>query len=454
MLTNMSESKKSIIPRIGKLFDKDFIPAKFVETGDEIINPDRGWYQIHTFKLGDDFTMKDREYTLNSTDTLAFLLIDISKYRTMPLDELAVSQLRMIFNFFRDYRLDMIVRVVYDTVGRCMETEPDDESVITGHMNTLGPILKEYSGEIYVYQGLLIGNWGEMHSSKFLSPNRLKRLADVILEELKDTAYLAVRRPAYVRILFPEGEDVRQCRVGLFDDAILASPTHMGTFGSQSKKLARREQSWQPDEEMEYVSELCDRVPYGGEALWSDELDELTTVRDSLNKISDYMKNLHLSYLNRVHDMRFIDKLKTMVWTTKGPYFGLDGYEYIGRHLGYRLVIRKTEYKLLPDDPDNCVLSIYMENVGYSRAFFKSCSEIRGKDKDGQEVKLDVSEWMQINLVASGETHVFNVHMPKLYGPIYLYIYKESTKRAVYPANVRNDDNCRDGEILLGEIRK
>ena len=200
----MSESKKSIIPRIGKLFDKDFIPAKFVETGDEIINPDRGWYQIHTFKLGDDFTMKDREYTLNSTDTLAFLLIDISKYRTMPLDELAVSQLRMIFNFFRDYRLDMIVRVVYDTVGRCMETEPDDESVITGHMNTLGPILKEYSGEIYVYQGLLIGNWGEMHSSKFLSPNRLKRLADVILEELKDTAYLAVRRPAYVRILFPD----------------------------------------------------------------------------------------------------------------------------------------------------------------------------------------------------------------------------------------------------------
>ena len=155
----MSESKKSILPRIGKLFDKDFIPAKFVETGDEIINPDRGWYQIHTFKLGDDFTMKDREYTLNSTDTLAFLLIDISKYRTMPLDELAVSQLRMIFNFFRDYRLDMIVRVVYDTVGRCMETEPDDESVITGHMNTLGPILKEYSGEIYVYQGLLIGNW-------------------------------------------------------------------------------------------------------------------------------------------------------------------------------------------------------------------------------------------------------------------------------------------------------
>ena len=61
---------------------------------------------------------------------------------------------------------------------------------------------------------------------------------------------------------------------------------------------------------------------------------------------------------------------------------------------------------------------------------------------------------MQINLVASGETHVFNVHMPKLYGPIYLYIYKESTKRAVYLANVSNDANCRDGELLLGEIRK
>ena len=450
---NMNKSKKSGLTRIRNLFNKDFIPAKFTETGDELITPDRGWYQIHTFKLGEELTMKDREYTLNATDTLAFILIDISNYRATPLDELAIQQLRMIFKFFRDYRLDMIVRVVYDTVGRCMETEPDDESVVTGHMNALGPVLKEFSGEIYVYQGLLIGNWGEMHSSKFLSPNRLKRLADVILEELKDTAYLAVRRPAYVRILFPEGEDVRQCRVGLFDDAILASPTHMGTFGSQSKKMARREQSWQPDEEMEYVAELCDRVPYGGEALWSDELDELTTVRDSLSKISDYMSNLHLSYLNRVHDTRFIDKLKTMVWSAKGPYFGLDGYEYIGRHLGYRLVIRSVEYKQLDDDQGNCVLSIRMENVGYSRAFFKSCSEIRGRDRDGQEVKIDVSEWMQINLVASKETHEFNVHMPKMYGPIYLYTYKESTKRAVYLANVVNDSSCRDGEILLGEIR-
>lgn len=171
------------------LFQKrGFVPAKFIEINDELVNPERGWYQIHTFKLGEDISMKDREYTLNTTDTLALVLIDISNYRLKPLDELAVNQLHMIFDFFRDYRLDMVVRVVYDTIGKCMETEPEDESVVISHMNTLGPILHEYSGEIFVYQGLLIGNWGEMHSSKFLSPNRLKRLADVILKELENTA--------------------------------------------------------------------------------------------------------------------------------------------------------------------------------------------------------------------------------------------------------------------------
>ena len=434
------------------LFQKrGFVPAKFIEINDELVNPERGWYQIHTFKLGEDISMKDREYTLNTTDTLALVLIDISNYRLKPLDELAVNQLHMIFDFFRDYRLDMVVRVVYDTIGKCMETEPEDESVVISHMNTLGPILHEYSGEIFVYQGLLIGNWGEMHSSKFLSPNRLKRLADVILKELENTAYLAVRRPAYVRILFPEGEDVRQSRVGLFDDAILASPTHMGTFGNQSRLTSRRDKSWKPDEEMEYVTELCDRVPYGGEALWTDETDELTGIRGSLSLISDYFQNLHLSYLNRIHDPVFLQKLREMTWNKKDVFKGLDGYEYIGRHLGYRFVIRKVECNI-DKSTDTVTWEIEIDNIGFSRVFFESESYLRGLDENGNEKIIDISEWMQLSTLASKERHTFNIQTEPLFGEVFLYSNKKSTKRAVFFANQKNSDDCKEGEIALGRV--
>ncbi len=445
--------KRCIEKSIVSIKGKGFIPAKYVESAEEMINPERGYYQIHTFKLGEDVSVKDREYTLNKTDTLAFVLIDISAYRDRELDEAAIADLEKIFGFFRDYRLDMIVRVVYDTVGRCMETEPEEESVVTTHMNQLGPILAKYSGEIYVYQGLLIGNWGEMHSSKFLSPARLKRLADVLLEEVKDTAFLAVRRPAYVRILFPEGEDVRQSRVGLFDDAIMASPTHMGTFGNKTQSEARRDQSWTPDEELEYVTELCDRVPYGGEALWTEESDSLSQERGSLKNMSAYFQKLHLSYLNRVHDQRFIDRLKELTWTEKDAYKGLNGYDYIGRHLGYRLVLRDVKCRPLSDEGDMLLWNITVENVGFSRAFFESAAILRGLDENGNEKEIDISDWMQLNAVPAGEKHVFNIHAPKLYGDIYLYATKKATRRAVYFANVNMNDSGREAEFLLGTVK-
>ncbi len=438
----MKKSKKT-----GKI---KFKKNKLKETNKELVNPERGWYQIHTFVLGEEVSMRDREYTLNSTDTLAFVLINISAYKNKDLDEIAEKSLHKIFDFFRDYGLDMIVRVVYDTVGNCLQSEPDDEEQIMTHMRQLGVILKEYVGEIYVYQGLLIGNWGEMHSSKFLSPARLCRLAEVFMEELKGTAFMAVRRPAYVRILFPQGEDVRQSQVGIFDDAILASPTHLGTFGEQPSSQARRDQSWRPVEELKYVSSLCDRVPYGGEALWSDEKDGLEKVRGDLKLLEAYMRDIHISYLNRVHDKRFLDKMATLTWKGKDIFRGMNGYDYIGRHLGYRFVIRNVSCKVLKQDKSLLNWEITIENVGFSRSFFETKTVLTGEDEMGSLVNIDISDWMQLYEVEPGKEHVFHIHTTFLYGKISLYVTKKTTGRAVFFAN-ESIVECKAGELIIGE---
>lgn len=430
-----------------------FKQAKLKEINDEIPNPERGWYQIHTFVLGDEFTMKDREYTLNKTDTIAFVLIDISAYKNKPIDEAGIKKLYMIFDFFRDYRLDMIVRVVYDTVGRCMENEPSNEEQIMEHISQIAPVLKEYAGEIFVYQGLLIGNWGEMHSSKFLSPGRLRRLAAVVMEKISDTAFLAVRRPAYVRILFPEGEDIRQRKVGIFDDAILASVTHMGTFGDMPSTNIRREMSWQPSEELQYVAQLCDKVPYGGEALWEDEPDELMTVRHSLEETVRYFKTLHLSYLNRIHDVNFIENLKTFTWEGKGVFKGMNGYDYVGRHLGYRFVIRKVKCKRLETDKSLLRWDVTIENVGFSRAFFDTVITVNGKDAFGNGYVEDISDWVKLSDIGSSESRSFVFMTLPMWGPVYIKVIKKATRQSLYFANERDDNAAIESAVLLGTIR-
>lgn len=429
-----------------------FKAPRIYETTDDLVNPYRGWYQIHTFKLGGSVSLVDHEYTLNQSDTLAFVLIDISEYRDRDLDDIAFKELDDIFSFFKDYRLDMIVRVVYDTEGKCLEKEPATEDQIIAHLGQLVPIMKKFSSNVFVYQGLLIGNWGEMHSSKFLSPSRLRKLAEEFVDQV-DFSYLAVRRPAYIRILFPEGEDIQQTKVGIFDDAILASSTHLGTFGEKPSHEVRREQSWLPEEEIEYVSSLCDRVPYGGEAIFSDEKDAINNIRFSLKAMSKYFGKLHLTYLNRIHDQAFISNLKSLVWDGKGIYKGMDGFQYMSRHLGYRFVLRDVDCNVLDTDKSILRWDITIENIGFARSFFENDCKMKAQDEFGNDTILDLSEWLDLQQVPSGTSHTFICMTPRVQGRIFLKFAKRDTNQALYFANKNQFSNGILSDIYIGTIK-
>ena len=66
-----------------------------------------------------------------------------------------------------DLGKDIIFRAAYDTEGMGLKNEPQDISLIYVHLRQLGGILRKYEQNILVVQGLLIGSWGEMHSSAF-----------------------------------------------------------------------------------------------------------------------------------------------------------------------------------------------------------------------------------------------------------------------------------------------
>ena len=55
---------------------------------------------------------------------------------------------------------------------------------------------------------------------------------------------------------------------------------------------------------------------------------------------------MHITYLDSTHDMKALDLWKSISWDgfdNLKIWKGYSLYEYIGEHLGYRLVVRTVE---------------------------------------------------------------------------------------------------------------
>ena len=306
--------------------------ARLVESVEELQNPGRGWYQIHTFAAEEDFSREELGWCLGDGNTLALAFIDIGYYRERALDDKCLSNIDDILDCFEQNGRDVILRIAYDREGRAEEREPYSLSQVVDHLEQLGPVLSRHAEHIFVYQGLLVGSWGEMHSSRFITENRLERLADVLGKYLGGRTFLAVRRPVYWRMLHPDGKLDPHTGMGLFDDGIFGSDTHLGTFGREPAAEAGWGRAWSAEEELDFEEKLCIGAPQGGEVLYEEGQAEKRSLAGTVERL----KKMRISYLNCVYDRRILELWRHMKWEGKGPWNGVNGFDYIGRHLGYR----------------------------------------------------------------------------------------------------------------------
>ena len=141
------------------------------------IAPGRGWYHIYTFRLG-----RPEEVSLDwlpdyPGETLALVRLDIRDYASRELDTLALDFAEQIFRAFQERKKEMILRVCYDTEGKGMEREPQRIFVVQRHMQALCSLAERYADAILTVQGVFVGSWGEMHTSRFLRPDQICLLA-------------------------------------------------------------------------------------------------------------------------------------------------------------------------------------------------------------------------------------------------------------------------------------
>ena len=112
-------------------------------------------------------------------------------------------------------------------------------------------------------------------------------------------------------------------RLGLFNDGYLGTERDCGTY------------EYDREREVNWLAKQNEHLPYGGES-------NKVSIMSNLEVCLPEMFLLRLSYLNEGYNESVINKWKSLEYNdTLGSdilYYGMSGYDYIERHLGYRLL--------------------------------------------------------------------------------------------------------------------
>lgn len=423
-----------------------FVPEKLEESTRKLRNPGIGWYEIHTFPAGEDLhILADGS---RSQDALVLLMIQLEAGRD-TLQQTELEKFDRILAAFAGTH-DIILRFVYDTEGRGMECEPGQFDTVCRHLMQLAPLLKKYASSLYVYQGMLVGSWGEMHTSKFVTARHLKEMQRQLAETAGGEFFLAVRKPVQWRQVFPELGDGQDVLTGLFNDGIMGSATDLGTYGTEQAACAGWDKPWCPDEEIAFQNKLCQTVPNGGEAVYGQDGGQLP-LRQTVKRLAD----MHISYLNRCHDERMLSYWRTLKWSAGDVWDGVNGYDYIGAHLGYRYVVRRAKM-VKKRGEEKAVLRVEIENTGFSPIYedteLFAVYEDEGGECREERVCCDAAEWQ------SGETVCISHPVLPYPGKYYLSLRRKKDGRSILfanrcPARLENDGPaCGENRVLVGEI--
>lgn len=422
----------------------NFVKADFQESARNLMNPGCGWYHVYSFKAQPpaDGRPVEEEVWLDEScrrEQLALALIDIGEFRTLPISEDAMLHIRRIMEFFHRNRKQLLLRFAYDVEGKGMEREPLTLTMVKRHMEQIGRQLGPYLEDILVMQGIFVGNWGEMHGSKFLDDDSMRQLIDNLYRITGGRCFLAVRTPAQWRRITAgsmTGSGVEE-RLALFNDGIFGSSTDLGTYGTMNREKAGETGSWSRSEELEWQSRVLDAVPNGGEIL---SCQPLTGYRQAAQDLED----MHVSYLNSIYHPEQLDYWRKETVEDSGCWQGLSGYDYIGNHLGYRFTVLNVSEKKRK-------LQITIRNSGFGNLCEEAeCFLVTESGSGETACKLlntDARDWK------SGQETVVTALLSREGSAgdrLYLLLKRRADGRVIRFANQGADDKVPLGEFTDG----
>lgn len=346
----------------------------FEESARPLQNPNRGFYRIYNFYITDeseDYACQvDSLYSGDDETTLALIEVNLKEYRSKDISPDGLKNIDALFRALSGRGKRLIVRFLYDWEKKNLLTEPGSLDRILRHMDQLKEILCRYADQIFTLQGLFIGDWGEMHNTRYHSAEDLRLLARKLAGVSESR--LSVRTPVQWRLATQDGADTAlAARMGLFNDGILGSETDLGTYDMEFHGDQRRSRG----EELAFQETLCRSVPNGGEVVIDNPFNDFeNAVRD--------LPAMHITYLNKDYDASVMEKWAAAVSSQSGCFYGMDGLAYIERHLGYRLLISgvKIERSLFQNQ---LTVKAVFRNEGFAPLYEEPEVTVALRDADG-----------------------------------------------------------------------
>lgn len=318
-----------------------------------VSNARRGWYRIFPVTLGKKWDPAVAETSLAAGDTLVLLEILIPGE---DIEEQDLQGLCDVFSFFIQKKMDLILRFSYDFEGKGREKDPSSFSVVERHMRQILPVLNDFADHIFVLQGVFLGSWGEMHSSRFLTKENIQKLEKILKKTLSPGIYRGVRKPLHWRMLCTDEKEIFSEKIGLYNDGMFGSETDLGTFAVPGEEREYVwEEAWPPEREQTLIAQCAKYAPHGGEVIGGFP----RTAEDIVLRL----RTEGITYLNRDHDKKELERWKTMDCRADGVWKGHSLYDYVEAHLGYRFVLRKGR---LRKRFHRSIVMLDIENTGFA----------------------------------------------------------------------------------------
>lgn len=420
-----------------------YTPQDQKESAAILNNPYEGMYRIYSYTLSDtDPTPVSEvaEELLGDGYRLCLLEVNLENYAEGELSETALTQLNDVLSVFDAGDRGVILRLLYDQKGEAKKVEPKSVEIVRDHIIAAAPIINRHVSCVFTLQGILIGDYGEMHDSNLLNEENISMLMDTMYSQIDPDIFLAVRTPWQWRLITKSDDPSTNrgitSRLGLFNDGLFGSEDDLGSYTIRPRS-----------DEYNFQEVLCAHVPNGGEVVVDNEYNDYENARLDLKK-------LHISYLNSEYDPAVLNKWKNQKELTDPIWRGKSGYEYIENHLGYRYFISFSD-ALIDSSLTSADISmrVTLKNKGFAPAYrpFKGYIRLEptGK-KAGGDILLEVPT--DFTTLMADETRSVDVPVTKGLEntdyKVWFYIEDEITGERIIPAN----ENLNGTELLLGTL--
>lgn len=370
-------------------------------------------YDLSAFSSGNDKTQAGYRSVKENPARVGGVNRDI--------DDATLAAIESAFAGAKRQGVQLIPRFSYawdDHVG----CEPDELKWILRHIEQLCEVVNRYAGTVISVEGGMMGPWGEMHGSYYVSRDMAAPILRAWLDQLDPNITLQVRNAGYFcdvlgvavedfKAMWPLMQDSPVYRMGLYNDGYLGTGVDTGTFDLPSDpetKLLHRESA------NRFMRDQNQRIPYGGDIAytsigWIKGTNEAIIPPSPIYDDS-FVKELydtHLSYLrNIVGGPTVVEELEKIPLEARhafdgvpdvSAYYGQNLQKFMLDHIGYRYVLRSAKVTERTVRGGCAQFAGTVENVGFGNQLGVMCAELIVVAPDGRadfcDAPIDLRTW-------------------------------------------------------------